>query len=245
MRLADRAPLFSRREPGLESGFDLSGCILNSDLDTMEFLGIHCLLERLLDLTADLPEKIVFIHNPSLPFGTVLYPFIILYSPSPYKREKTVFRLKNPLKGLSNYFHIFVAFLCEMLYNMDRESVPVSRPAERWRPPPIPPTGFPKGANIHTAVRPLSTFGLGLERKVCAMKKIIRKKEYNTDTAQLVASRAFSYYGDPAGYEEKLYQTPDGFYFLYGIGGEASPYPDPSIKAISKANAQKWQEEQA
>lgn len=76
------------------------------------------------------------------------------------------------------------------------------------------------------------------------MKTIIRKKEYDTDTAQLVAGRAFGSYGDPAGYEEKLYQTPDGLYFLYGIGGDSSPYPEPAIKAVSKANAQKWQEEQ-
>ena len=33
-----------------------------------------------------------------------------------------------------------------------------------------------------------------------SMEKIIRKKVYNTETAELVASRAFSYYGDPAGY---------------------------------------------
>lgn len=76
------------------------------------------------------------------------------------------------------------------------------------------------------------------------MKKTIRKREYDTDSAQLIASRAFSYYGDPAGYEEKLYQTPDGFYFLYGIGGNSSPYPTPAIKALSKVNAKKWQESQ-
>ena len=64
------------------------------------------------------------------------------------------------------------------------------------------------------------------------MEKIIRKKVYNTETAELVASRAFSYYGDP-----------EGFYFLYGIGGEASPYPEPAIKAVSKSAAQLWQEE--
>ena len=75
------------------------------------------------------------------------------------------------------------------------------------------------------------------------MEKIIRKNVYNTETAELVASRAFSYYGDPAGYEERLYLTPEGFYFLYGIGGEASPYPEPAIKAVSKSTAQLWQEE--
>ena len=42
------------------------------------------------------------------------------------------------------------------------------------------------------------------------MEKMIRKKVYNTETAELVASRAFSYYGDPAGYEEKRVLAPEG-----------------------------------
>ena len=46
------------------------------------------------------------------------------------------------------------------------------------------------------------------------MKKIICKREYNTDTATLIKKYTYSYYGDPAGFEEILYQTPDGLYFL-------------------------------
>ena len=57
------------------------------------------------------------------------------------------------------------------------------------------------------------------------MKKIIRKKTYDTDTASLVKARNHSFFGDPAGYSEALYLTPDGFYFLYGHGGSDSPYP--------------------
>lgn len=44
------------------------------------------------------------------------------------------------------------------------------------------------------------------------MKKIIRKKEYDTETATLVKKYTVGSFGDPAGYEETLYQTPDGFY---------------------------------
>ena len=52
-------------------------------------------------------------------------------------------------------------------------------------------------------------------------------------------------FGDPAGYEERLYQTPEGFYFLYGLGGDASPYPKETIKPASAATAEKWQAEHA
>ena len=40
------------------------------------------------------------------------------------------------------------------------------------------------------------------------MKKIICKKEYDTETATLIKAYSYGYYGDPAGYEEDLYQTP-------------------------------------
>ena len=40
------------------------------------------------------------------------------------------------------------------------------------------------------------------------MKKIICKKEYDTETATLIKAYSFGKLGDPAGYEEDLYQTP-------------------------------------
>ena len=62
------------------------------------------------------------------------------------------------------------------------------------------------------------------------MKKIICKKEYDTETATLVKKYTVGFYGDPAGYEELLFQTPAGLYFLYVRGGEASPYPCEDIQ---------------
>ena len=47
------------------------------------------------------------------------------------------------------------------------------------------------------------------------MKKIICKVEYDTDTAALIAKRTDGYFGDPKGYEECLYVTESGKYFLY------------------------------
>lgn len=72
------------------------------------------------------------------------------------------------------------------------------------------------------------------------MKKIICKKEYNTETATLVKKYAVSYYGDPAGYEETLYQTPEGLYFVYVRGGEASPYPCADIIRLAKTKVNEW-----
>lgn len=72
------------------------------------------------------------------------------------------------------------------------------------------------------------------------MKKIICKKEYDTDTATLIKRCTYGYYGDPAGYEEILYQTPTGFYFIYVRGGKTSPYPGEDILRLGKAKVDEW-----
>ncbi len=72
------------------------------------------------------------------------------------------------------------------------------------------------------------------------MKKIICKREYDTDIATLVKKYSVGEFGDPEGYEESLYQMPDGKLFLYVNGGEKSVYPKENIKSISKEKAEVW-----
>ena len=72
------------------------------------------------------------------------------------------------------------------------------------------------------------------------MKKIICKKEYDTETATLVKKFTSGALGDPAGYEEDLFQTPEGLYFLHVGGGEASIYPSEDIKRLAKNKVNEW-----
>ena len=72
------------------------------------------------------------------------------------------------------------------------------------------------------------------------MKKTIYKREYDTQTATVIKKYTYSYYGDPNGYEETLFQTPDGLYFLYVKGGESSPYPQEDILRLAKAKVDQW-----
>lgn len=72
------------------------------------------------------------------------------------------------------------------------------------------------------------------------MKKIICKKEYDTETATLVKKFTAGNFGDPTGYEEILYQTPEGLYFVYGDGGEESPYTQETITRIAKTKVNEW-----
>ena len=72
------------------------------------------------------------------------------------------------------------------------------------------------------------------------MKKIICKKEYDTETATLIKKFTYSFFGDPAGYEEILYQTPGGLYFLYVHGGEESQYPTEDILRLAKTKVNAW-----
>lgn len=72
------------------------------------------------------------------------------------------------------------------------------------------------------------------------MTKIICKVEYSTENSELVAKKVCGNFGDPEGYEESLYKTQDGKFFLYTNGGEASPYTKEDIKRMSKAKADEW-----
>ncbi len=72
------------------------------------------------------------------------------------------------------------------------------------------------------------------------MKKVICKVEYDTATAELVKKKVCGEFGDPAGYEESLYKTADGKFFLYVNGGEESPYTEENIKRMSAAKAEEW-----
>ena len=72
------------------------------------------------------------------------------------------------------------------------------------------------------------------------MKKIIANVEYDTETAELLHKRTFGFIGDPEGYEECLFKTRDGRYFLYTNGGAESKYPSENIKRFSAQRAETW-----
>ena len=74
------------------------------------------------------------------------------------------------------------------------------------------------------------------------MKKIICKVEYDTEKSQLVQKFTSGKIGDPAGYEESLYVTENGKYFLYTNGGAESAYPEEGITRMSAAKADEWRE---
>ena len=68
-----------------------------------------------------------------------------------------------------------------------------------------------------------------------------KKHVYDTAKAEALGNKAFSYYGDPAGYEETLYKTKGGLYFLWGIGGTESPYDSgEDIRPVTEKEAKAW-----
>lgn len=68
-----------------------------------------------------------------------------------------------------------------------------------------------------------------------------KKRVFDTKTAELLGNRAYSYYGDPAGYEESLYKTKGGLYFLWGMGGADSPYSaGEDINPVTEKEAKAW-----
>ncbi len=77
------------------------------------------------------------------------------------------------------------------------------------------------------------------------MKKTICKYEYDTENAVIIKKNTFGTFGDPTGYEETLYQTADGKYFIYVNGGAESPYAKEDIKRIAKTKIDEWIAERA
>ena len=72
------------------------------------------------------------------------------------------------------------------------------------------------------------------------MKKIICKKEYDTELSSIVKKVTYGNLGDSDGYEETLYVTEGGSYFLYVNGGADSKYPKEDIKRMSAKAAEAW-----
>ena len=83
------------------------------------------------------------------------------------------------------------------------------------------------------------------------MKAIIEGRRYNTETATEIADHSGGgYNGDFHHYEESLYRTRNGRYFLAGSGGAMSHYsvsigqnqwgPGSTIKPLTNEEAQQW-----
>ena len=74
------------------------------------------------------------------------------------------------------------------------------------------------------------------------MKKIICKKVYDTENSTLVKKVTFGYYGEDEGYEESLYKTENGLYFLYVNGGAKSKHTKENIIRMGADKAKTWLE---
>jgi len=75
------------------------------------------------------------------------------------------------------------------------------------------------------------------------MKRKINGNMYDTSNAAHVGFKFAGEFGQDHGYEEQLYVTKSGQYFIYGAGGPQSPYPDPTIKLLTKEQAEEWEKE--
>jgi hypothetical protein len=79
----------------------------------------------------------------------------------------------------------------------------------------------------------------GANERIHKMRKVTKSAVYDTETATFVSKVSVGNYGDPCGYEECLFVTPEGKYFLYVNGGADSKYPTEEIKA-SCATVAAW-----
>ena len=77
------------------------------------------------------------------------------------------------------------------------------------------------------------------------MKKTICKKVYDTENSTLIKQVTCGYFGCAEGYEERLYKTDGGLFFLYVNGGEKSKHTKEDIVRMSADKAKAWLAENA
>lgn len=85
------------------------------------------------------------------------------------------------------------------------------------------------------------------------MKKVINGKLYNTESAKRLGYASYSHPGDFCFWEETLYLTKSGNYFIHGEGGPMSKYAKSigqnewsggeHIEPVNEAAAKEWAEE--
>lgn len=72
------------------------------------------------------------------------------------------------------------------------------------------------------------------------MRKTIDGITYDTATATADKKFTFGAYGSDNGYEETLYITADGEYFIYTNGGKNSKYPRENIVPLEHSKVRDW-----
>lgn len=85
------------------------------------------------------------------------------------------------------------------------------------------------------------------------MIKVINGSKFNTSTAKFLGGHGYSHPGDFSYYDESLYRTKAGKYFLHGEGGPMSKYArstgqnnwsgGSAILPMSRESAMEWSEE--
>ncbi len=63
---------------------------------------------------------------------------------------------------------------------------------------------------------------------------------YDTATSSVDKKFTYGVPGDPCGYEETLYITSGGKYFIYTNGGINSKYPQECITPIEREDVKSW-----
>jgi len=84
------------------------------------------------------------------------------------------------------------------------------------------------------------------------MKRVIEGKTYNTDTATLIGEASYGNHGDFHAWEEALYRTQKGAFFLVGSGGARTRWGEKvsqntwsggeGMEALTPENALIWAE---
>jgi hypothetical protein len=86
---------------------------------------------------------------------------------------------------------------------------------------------------MNVDIKDMGDWGTFMQKEICGVV-------YDTMLSTIDKKFTYGLHGDPYGYEETLYITSDGHYFIYTNGGDKSKYPKEEIIPISRDNVKEW-----
>lgn len=72
------------------------------------------------------------------------------------------------------------------------------------------------------------------------MQKKIGRKVYDSEKAEYIGDQTVGYFGEDYGFRETLYRKAKDDFFIVGLGGANSPYPEESLAVLDMEAVEEW-----
>lgn len=72
------------------------------------------------------------------------------------------------------------------------------------------------------------------------MQVKVGRKIYDTEKAEYIGDQTVGYFGEDYGFKETLYRKGKDDFFIVGLGGSNSPYPEEKLAVLDMEATEEW-----